>query len=411
MNAIEGRVLTPEGFRAGRVIVEDGRIRSVEGTRGVNNRVILPGFIDLHCHGGGGADVMDAGEAPRRVAETHARFGTTAFLATTMTAPLEEIEDALSATDRAMGNQGFDEAAILGVHLEGPFISADRLGAQPDFVIQGDIAVMQRLMRLARIRVVTCAPEADLDGALTRWLSARDVRVQIGHSGCNYETAWKSFENGRHGVTHLFNAMSPLLHRAPGVVGAALAHAQYAEIIPDLVHVHPGAVRVALRAIPDIYAVTDATTAAGMPDGDYRLGRRQVRKCNDGVRLADGTLAGSSLTMIQAFRNLVAIGLTMEEASRRTSTIAADYLGLADRGRIVLGAIADVLVLDDALELVSVVVRGRQLDPFSIDAVGFRHGRNARQASPKSLQPVLSFAVVTFPRQSGKGDTPPNAPR
>ena len=217
------------------------------------------------------------------------------------------------------------------------------------------------------------------------------------------QTAWKSFENGRHGVTHLFNAMSPLLHRAPGVVGAALAHAQYAELIPDLVHAHPGAVRVALRAIPDIYAVTDATAAAGMPDGDYRLGRRQVRKCNNGVRLADGTLAASSLTMIQAFRNLVAIGLTMEEASRRTSTIAADYLGLADRGRIVLGAIADVLVLDDALELVSVVVRGRQLEIRSqLTLSGFVMEETRGKPPPKSLQPVLSFAVITFPRSIRK---------
>ena len=149
MAAIEGRVLTPEGFRAGRVIVENGRIRSVEEARGASNRVILPGFIDLHCHGGGGADVMDAGDAARSVAKTHARAGTTAFLATTMTAPLEEIEDALSAAEHAASNQGVDEAAILGVHLEGPFISAEKLGAQPDFVIQGDIAVMARLMRLA----------------------------------------------------------------------------------------------------------------------------------------------------------------------------------------------------------------------------------------------------------------------
>src|SRR5277367_4445080 len=128
MAAIEGRVLTPKGFRAGRVIAENGRIRSVEDGRSVDNRVILPGFIDLHCHGGGGTDVMDAGDAARRVAVTHARTGTTAFLATTMTAPLEEIEDALTAAEHAASNQGVDEAAILGVHLEGPFISADKLG-------------------------------------------------------------------------------------------------------------------------------------------------------------------------------------------------------------------------------------------------------------------------------------------
>ena len=126
---------------------------------------------------------------------------------------------------------------------------------------------------------------------------------------------------------------------------------------------HPGAIRVALRAIPGLYAVTDATAASGMPDGDYRLGRQSVRKCNNGVRLPDGTLAGSALTMVEAFRNLVAIGLSVEEASRRTATIAAAYLGLEDRGRIVPDAIADFVILTTSLEMTSVVIRGHQIKP------------------------------------------------
>ena len=138
-----------------------------------------------------------------------------------------------------------------------------------------------------------------------------------------------ALEAGASGFTHLFNAMTGLHHRAPGMAGAALAHAQRAEIIPDLLHVHPGAIRVALRCIPGLYCVTDSTAAAGMPDGDYRLGRHTVTKCLGGVRLADGTLAGSTLTMDQALRNLVGLGLTLAEASRRTSTLAADHLGAA----------------------------------------------------------------------------------
>ncbi len=361
MTCIEGQVLTPQGFRAARVLIEGGRIRAVDEASDVPDRLVLPGFIDLHCHGGGGRDVMDAGDSARTVARTHARAGTTAFLATTMTAPIDEIERALAAADRAARDPEFEDAAILGVHLEGPFISRNKLGAQPDYVVEGDVTLMEQFMRLARIRVVTCAPEADPDGALTHWLCARHVRVQMGHTGCDYETASKCFANGQHGVTHLFNAMSPLQHRAPGAVGAALAHASFAELIPDLLHVHPGAIRVALRAIPNVFAVTDATAASGMPDGDYRLGRQQVRKCENGVRLADGTLAGSCLTMLQAFRNLVAVGLPIEEASRRTSTIAADYLGLEDRGRIIAGAVADIIVLTKTLELTSVAVRGHAI--------------------------------------------------
>lgn len=358
MKAIEGRVLTPGGFRQARIVIEVERISRVEPISGAGGHMILPGYVDLHCHGGGGADVMQAGEATRTIARNHAQSGTTACLATTMTAPMDEIEAALKAADDVAKSPRAGEAAVLGVHLEGPFISRTKLGAQPDCAIEASVPLMERLMRMAEIRVVTLAPEADPDGEVTAWLAASGIRVQIGHSSCDYETARKAFSSGRHGVTHMFNAMSPLHHREPGIAGAALAHAEHAEIIPDLLHVHPGAIRAALRAIPRLYAVTDASPAAGMPDGDYKLGGQHVQKCGNGVRLANGTLAGSSLTMHQAFRNLVEIGVSIEEASLRTSTIAADYLGLSDRGRIAVGAVADLVVIDAELDLREVLARG-----------------------------------------------------
>ncbi|WP_306048109.1 N-acetylglucosamine-6-phosphate deacetylase [Oceaniradius stylonematis] len=358
MTVIEGQALTAAGFSHARLTIEGERVVRIEPVSGNGGPLIIPGFIDLHCHGGGGADIMEGGDAASRVARSHAKTGTTAFLATTMTAPIEQIERALADANAVSKHQQDDEAALCGIHLEGPFISRDRLGAQPDCVIDADIALVKRLMGLARLRVVTCAPEADPDGGLTRWLATKGVRVQLGHSSCDYETARQCFSSGRHGVTHMFNAMTPLHHRNPGAVGAALAHADFAELIPDLLHVHPGAMRAAMRAIPNVYAVTDATPASGMPDGHYRLGSQSVQKCGNGVRLADGTLAGSSLTMHQAFRNLVSIGLSVEEAAWRTSTIAADYLGLGDRGRIELGAIADLVIMDGSLDLVGVVIRG-----------------------------------------------------
>jgi N-acetylglucosamine-6-phosphate deacetylase len=157
--------------------------------------------------------------------------------------------------------------------------------------------------------------------------------------------------------------MSALHHRAPGVAGAALALAEHAELIPDLLHVHPGAIRAALRAIPGLYCVTDSTAAAGMPDGDYVLGRQRVRKCAGAVRLADGTLAGSTLTMDQALRNLVfELGLPLPDAARRVSTQAARYLGLGDRGIVAAGAWADVVVLDAHLRLREVLVEGTAID-------------------------------------------------
>jgi N-acetylglucosamine-6-phosphate deacetylase len=153
-----------------------------------------------------------------------------------------------------------------------------------------------------------------------------------------------------------------LHHREPGMVGAALAHAERAEIIPDLQHVHAGAIRAALRAIPKLYCVTDSTSAAGMPDGEYRLGRHTVHKCLGAVRLADGTLAGSALTMDQALRNLVRLGLPLDEASRRTSTFAAEHLGRDDIGVLRPGARADVVVLDAALALQSVFIEGECIE-------------------------------------------------
>jgi N-acetylglucosamine-6-phosphate deacetylase len=152
--------------------------------------------------------------------------------------------------------------------------------------------------------------------------------------------------------------MSPLHHRNPGLVGAALAHAQHAEFIPDLLHVHPGALRGALRAIPGAYAVTDATAAAGMPEGAYQLGSHRVFHCAGGVRLADGTLAGSALTMDQALRNLVQIGLPLARASAHLSAHPAHYLGLADRGVLQVGAWADLVELDADLALQAVFVEG-----------------------------------------------------
>ncbi len=186
--------------------------------------------------------------------------------------------------------------------------------------------------------------------------------VQVGHSNGTYEDGVAALEAGASGFTHLFNAMTGLHHRAPGMAGAALAHARRAEIIPDLLHVHAGAIRVALRCIPGLYCVTDSTAAAGMPDGDYALGRHTVTKCLGGVRLADGTLAGSTLTMDQALRNLVGLGLTLAEASRRTSTLAAEHVGATDRGRLAPGAWADVVLLDRDLQLTGVVVEGEAID-------------------------------------------------
>jgi N-acetylglucosamine-6-phosphate deacetylase len=369
MPRLEGHVLTPAGFVRGALHHAAGRITAVEGVPVGEaeardaDRIVLPGFVDLHVHGGGGHDAMDGDDAVVQLARTHARHGTTALLATTMTAPRAEIEPALAAlAPWARGRREPGMARVLGVHLEGPFISPARLGAQPDFAVAGTLEDLLALHAIAPITLVTLAPERPAHLELIVALRRAGFVVQIGHSDGSYDDGVAALGAGASGFTHLFNAMSGLHHRAPGIVGAALAHAERAEIIADLLHVHPGAIRLALRCIPGLYCVTDGTAATGMPNGRYRLGRQQVHKCLGAVRLADGTLAGSTLTMDQALRNLVDLGLGLAEVSRRTATLAADHLGRADLGRLAPGAWADAVVLDRGLAVREVWIEGQPLE-------------------------------------------------
>jgi N-acetylglucosamine-6-phosphate deacetylase len=371
MRAVQGNILTPEGFVKGLLeFTDEGRVARVSGVavdeqtvRDNREPIVLPGFIDLHVHGGGGYDIMQGGDALERVSALHAQHGTTSLLATTMTAPMDELDAAFAAMQSLGGQRVRGGARVLGAHLEGPYISQAKLGAQPDFTRAADGAELQRWHAMFPIRLVTLAPEVPGNMEVIESLCAAGFRVQIGHSMGSYEDGVQAMAKGARSFTHLFNAMTALQHRAPGMVGAALAHAQYAELIPDLIHVHPGAIRVALRAIPGLYCVTDSTAAAGMPDGEYRLGRHTVTKCAGGVRLPDGTLAGSTLTMDQALRNLVqAIGLTLADASRRVATHAADYLGASDRGRLTQGAWGDAVLLDRDLNLQDVFVEGSSIE-------------------------------------------------
>ncbi len=367
MTALKGNILTPQGFVSGGIeFAADGRIARIDGepidaarARDSAQPLLLPGFVDLHVHGGGGHDIMEGGDAAAQVAALHARHGTTALLATTMTAPMSDLETAFAGLKDVCAGRAHNAARVLGVHLEGPYINSGKLGAQPHFARPFSAAELQRLNAMAPVRLITLAPEVPGNMEAVQALVAAGFKVQVGHTLGSYEEGVEAIARGAGGFTHLFNAMTGLHHREPGMVGAALAHATYAEIIPDLLHAHPGAIRVALRAIPCLYCVTDSTAAAGMPDGQYKLGRHQVTKCLGGVRLADGTLAGSTLTMDQALRNLVdELGLDLADASRRVSTHAADYIGATDRGRLAAGAWGDVVALNRDLQLTQVHVEG-----------------------------------------------------
>lgn len=363
-NRLRGRILTPDGVVHGEVSF-DSRVLEIhadDDASGDDAPWILPGFIDLHVHGASGVDIMDGGDAARTVARTHARHGTTAMLGTTMTAGEDDIVRALHGLAAAIDAHAPGCARMLGVHLEGPYLSIERLGAQPPLVVEATLAQVERLLAIAPIKVLTLAPEIGQHTALIPALTALGIRVQLGHSAGSYDEGVAALAAGAAGFTHLFNGMTGMNHRDPGIAAAALAHAEYAELIPDLLHVHPGAIRAALRAIPRLYCITDATAATDMPDGEYALGSQRVHKCLGCVRLADGSsLAGSALTMDQALRNLVALGLELTDASNRLSRYPADYLGFDDRGRLQAGAWADMVVLDAQLQVQQVFVEGEAI--------------------------------------------------
>jgi len=327
-----------------------------------NNRwvfgdLIIPGFIDLHVHGGRGMDIMQGGEATRVIAQMYARYGTTSLLATIMTAKEEKIIHALKAIAQMMKTPT-GGADIMGVHLEGPFINAAKLGAQPNYTTRASRALIHRFHAIAPIRIVTLAPEFSKNLDIIPWLVQQNIHAQIGHTLADYGQCICALKAGAQSFTHLYNAMSPLRHRAPGAVGSALAKGFYCEIIPDLIHADKGAVLTAMRAIPRLYGITDGTAACGMPDGKYKLGENNIYKKEGIVRLKNGTLAGSVLTLDQAFKNFIMLGDSPIQASKRLSEYQADYLRLEDRGRLLPGLRADINVMDKNFNLLKTYVAG-----------------------------------------------------
>lgn len=362
---IEGDILAPGGWVRGRVAWDsDGTITAVDGEPAERppegEPRIVAGFVDLHVHGGGGGDAMAGEEGVRTMAREHARFGTAALAPTTMTAPPEAIGNALAGVEAVRRDPGEGEAAVLGAHLEGPFISAKRLGAQPDCVLPYDEGLVGSWLGTARLCVATIAPEIEGGRELLAHLASSGCRVQVGHSDATAEEAAAASRSGVSGFTHLYNAMSPFHHRKPGVVGHALAHAEHAELICDLEHVSVPALRIACGSIAKAYAVTDSTAAFGMPDGEHPLGTTTVTKSGSTMRTADGGLAGTAMSMLDARRNLVASGFEEELAQQMVSSRPAEYLGLEGLGSVEAGRRAS-LVRIVAGEADGVWIDGRRL--------------------------------------------------
>jgi N-acetylglucosamine-6-phosphate deacetylase len=343
----------------GDVEIADGVVTGY-GLGSPNGRgVAVPGFVDLQVNGFGGVDLLEAdADGFRRAGEALLETGVTAYLPTFITAPEEQLLAALRALPSASVGP-----RILGVHLEGPFLAPNRLGTHPpEHRRDPDPALLERLIDAGPVRLMTLAPELPGAGELINVLHARGITVSCGHTDATAEEAERAFDHGVRTVTHLFNAMRPLRHRDPGLVGAALGRDDVVvQIILDGIHLAAETAKVVWRAAAGRVAlVTDAIAEAGTPGGDgaSSLGGFEV-SIRDGVaRGPDGVLAGSLLTMIEAVRNLHTLGVPLPDALAAGSRIPAGVIRERVAGRIEVGLPADLVVLDDSLEIERVLVAG-----------------------------------------------------
>lgn len=341
----------------GDVTVDDGRVAAVGLERANGKGIAVPGFVDLQVNGFAGVDFLGAdADGYAAAGDGLLETGVTSYLPTLITSPETDLVAALRAVPTtARGPR------ILGVHLEGPFLSPARLGTHGlGSRHDPDPALLERLLAAGPVRLMTLAPE--LPGALDLIddLHARGVTVSLGHSDATTAQAHAAFDRGVRTVTHIFNAMRPLAHRDPGIVGAALTRPEViVQAIVDGVHLDPEIVRLLWRVAGGRLAlVTDAIAGAGLGDGTYALGEIEIVVADDVVRREDGVLAGSALTMIEAVRNLVAEDVPLALALEAASSVPARILGLRDVGQLTPGGPADVVVIDDALEVVRTIVGG-----------------------------------------------------
>lgn len=376
-------IYTPQQrLEDGCVLLEDSSIRAVgpraqieipplARTYELSPGILAPGFLDIHVHGAGGRDIMEGSrEALAVVGRTLLQHGTTAYLATTVTAPIDQTLRALetlSATIKLLRMQANGaEALPVGIHLEGPFINPVRRGVHPAAFIQpASPALLRKLLEAGagEVRILTLAPEIEGADELIALALEFGVVVALGHSDATCEQTRRASDRGARHAVHLFNAMRPFHHREPGIVGAALTDERItAELIADGVHADPAALHLALLAKGpgQLVLVSDGTSATGMPDGNYRLGSIPVTVQQGVCRNEEGKLAGSVLTLDRALRNILAVGgIGLSEALAMATLNPARLIGMDKRkGIIAPGADADLLWLDSALSLRGTVVRG-----------------------------------------------------
>jgi N-acetylglucosamine-6-phosphate deacetylase len=380
------RAFTPfEEISDAVIVIHGGKISAVgkrgkvdlpRGVREINagRRTVVPGFVDVHIHGAGGHDVMEGtSESLEIITASVAAHGTTSLVATTVTASEKETRDSVAGIAHFILNTSQYptrelSAEILGIHFEGPFISPARRGVHPaKWIVPPSRELFAQLLGEARgtAQILTLAPE--LPGALELIAAARQAGlvVSLGHTDATYEQAQAAIEAGASHAAHVFNAMRPFSHRGTGVIGAVLTSPKVsAELIADGVHVDEAAMRmlVEIKTPERVILVSDGMSATGMSDGKYQLGMFEVKVSGGVARNAEGKLAGSTLTLDRALRNMVALGVPLSSALRMVTANPARQIGLGSRkGVLAPGADADLVFLDDKLEISGVMTRGAGL--------------------------------------------------
>lgn len=371
-----GRVVTPDAVLtdAG-VLVQDGLITDVVDAGGrpsvvpdqvveLRGATLLPGFVDLHVHGGGGAGFDDGATSIAAGLAVHRAAGTTRSLVSLVTAPPADMVGSIAAAARYAAG----DPTVLGLHLEGPFLSPARRGVHdPAALQQPDPDLLDRFLAAGAgtVAVLTLAPELIGGMDLLRHAVDAGVRVAVGHSDAGYDVALQAFSAGAGLVTHAFNGMRPMHHRDPAIIGAAMDAGVVLEAINDGVHLHEATVRLLRSIAPGRVAlITDAMAATCAADGSYHLGAFAVQVTNGEARLADGTIAGSTLTMAVAVQRAVRlVGMSLVEAANAASLVPARYLGVDDRfGSIRPGRAADLVITDDDLAVRAVLLDGQWRD-------------------------------------------------
>jgi N-acetylglucosamine-6-phosphate deacetylase len=370
MSVVAGRLVLDDSIAPGRIRIEDGRIAAVElDATAIRGPLVVPGFVDLHVHGWGGHDAMGGRADLDGMARALLRHGVTSFLPTAVTASLDTLRTFADDVRAWMPAAPGDGAAPLGFNLEGPFISPHRTGAQnPAHVAApADVGFEALEPLVAGLRVMTLASEVPGGLDLVRWLAQRGVVASLGHSAATLEEARAGYAAGARSTTHLFNAMTGVHHHAPGLAVAALVDdAVFVELIADGLHVHPSLWPVIARTKPAdrLMLVSDALPLGGMGDGHATLGGLAVDVAGGrAVLTGTNTLAGSVIALDSAVRNLVRAGFALPAAGAAAGRNPLALLGVTDRGRIAVGQRADLVELDDDLEVRGVIREGERISP------------------------------------------------